>query len=267
MSSLASIVATRGPIQLGDPDGEDVRMLQLALSQAGYRVGVDGQFGPRTNQVVRQFQQQHGLHIDGVVGQVTAAMLDVPHEILVKTGQGITSAAPAITEHTPEPWIPHDDTTSLLKFYGDPRDNLEAWKELNVVRVTCPWELFYEGHPWPHPIEFHKRFATQLSNAFNKIWDTAGHSDESPILKHVKNFSGSGNYRPVRGSSRLSCHAFWAAIDWDAENLPMRYPGQPRFSPSDLPIEVYNAFKEEGFTCGVDFTGRQDAMHIQGAHE
>jgi len=267
MSSLASIVASRGPLHLGDPDGEDVKTLQMALSQAGYRVGVDGQFGPRTDQVVQRFQQQHGLRIDGVVGVLTAALLDAPHAVLLASAQGLSKAAPIITAATPEPWLPHDDTASLLKFYGDPRNDLEAWKEANVVPVSCPWELFYEGKPWPHPIQFHKRAAQQLANALNKIWDATGHEEDSPILMHVKNFSGSGEFRAIRGSSRLSCHAFWAAIDWDADHLPMRYPGQPRFSPSDLPLEVYQAFTSEGFTCGVDFTGRQDAMHIQMAHE
>ena len=271
MSSLASIVAARGPIKFGDPDSEDVRTLQQALSQAGYRVGVDGQFGDRTNMVVRQFQQQHGMAVDGVLGPMTAATLDVDHATLVVNAQGITSAAPAITEKTPEPWLPHDDTASLLAFYGDPRSNGDdanpVWKEQNVVTVPCPWTLYYEGVVWPHPVPIHKRLAVQLGNAFTKIWDAAGHDDESPILIHVRHFSGSGNYRPVRGSSRLSCHAFWAAIDWDAEHLPMRYPGQPRFTSADLPQPVYDAFKSEGWTLGVDFTGRQDVMHVQGAHE
>lgn len=262
MSSLASIVAARGPIKLGDPDSEDVRAMQLALSQAGYRIGVDGEFGPRTNQVLRQFQQQHRMTIDGVLGPMTAAMLDVDHATLVANAQGITSAVPAITEKTPEPWLPHDDTASLLAFYGKP------WEDASLIeKVACPWKLFYDANEWPHPMPIHKRLAVQLDKAFTKIWDAAGHDDESPVLNHVRHFSGSGNYRPVRGSSRLSCHAFWAAIDWDAEHLPMRYPGQPRFKSTDLPQPVYDAFKSEGWTLGIDFTGRQDAMHVQGAHE
>lgn len=272
MSSLASIVATRGPIRLGDPDGEDVRVLQAALSQAGYRVGVDGQFGERTNLVVRQFQQQHGMAIDGTVGKMTAALLDLPHETLLANAQGLTKAtAVGITEHTPEPWTPHDDSASLIAFYGDPRSNSDdanpVWKAANVTTVPCPWTLYYEGKQWSHPIQIHKRVATQLASALNKIWEAAGHDDDSLILTHVRHFSGSGVYRPVRGSSRLSCHAFWAAIDWDAGRLPMVYPGGKRFTRGDLPQEVYDAFASEGFTMGVDFTGRQDAMHVQMAHE
>ena len=262
MSSLASIVATRGPMQSGDPDGEDVKTLQMALSQAGYRVGTDGVFGPRTLQVIRQFQQQHGLHIDGIVGAVTAAMLDVPHEVLVKTAQGITSAVPAITSKTPEPWLPHDDTASLLAFYGKP------WEDAALIdHVTVPFEMTYRednGTLLPiHTIAFHKRAAQQLSNALNKIWDAAGHDDKSELLVHVRHFSGSGNYRPIRGSSRLSCHAFWAAIDFDAENLPLAH-GVPAAA---MPQQIVDIFIDEGFFWGGNYTGRKDPMHFQAAHE
>ena len=267
MSSLSSIVYAHGPIKFGDPLSEDVRVLQQALSSAGYRIGVDGEFGNRTRQVVKQFQQQHGLNQDAIVGIKTAALLDVPHEVLVKTAQGITSAVPLVHPDNPENWIPHDDTASLIAFYGDPRGDLEGWKQKFVTAVPCPWTIYYEGKVWPHPIQIHKRIAVQLAASFAAIWEAAGQDDSSSILTHVRHFSGSGEYREVRGSSRLSCHAFWAAIDWDAEHLPMRYPGQERFKTSDLPEPVYDAFRKWGFFCGVDFTGRQDAMHIQYANE
>lgn len=261
MSSLASIVASRGPIHLGDPEGEDVRALQLALSQAGYRVGVDGQFGERTNQVVRQFQQQHGLHIDGIVGGVTAALLDVDHKTLVATAQGLTSAAPNITADTPEPWLPHDDSASLLKFYGQP------WEDSSLlVRVTVPFEMTYvdeSGVTSIHTIEFHKRAAQQLSAVLNKIWDAAGHDESADILRHVRHFSGSYNYRPIRGSSRLSCHAFGAAIDFDAEHLPLGH-GVPA---AEMPASIVDIFIGEGFFWGGNYTGRKDPMHFQAAHE
>ena len=256
------MVAAHGPMKLGDPIGDDVRMLQLALSQAGYRIGVDGEFGARTRQVVRQFQQQHGLPIDGVVGAVTAAMLDVPHNVLVKTAQGITSAVPNITSKTPEPWLPHDDTASLMAFYGHP------WEDASVIdHVTVPFEMTYcedNGTLTPvHEVAFHKRASQQLSNAFNKIWDAAGHDDKSSLLAHVRHFSGSGNYRPIRGSSRLSCHAFWAAIDFDAEHLPLG----AHIPASEMPQQIVDIFIGEGFFWGGNYTGRKDVMHYQAAHE
>ena len=52
--------------------GAQVEYLQLALQRAGYRdLAVDGIFGARTRDAVRDFQQRNGLFPDGVVGRLT----------------------------------------------------------------------------------------------------------------------------------------------------------------------------------------------------
>ena len=52
--------------------GADVRVLQSSLQSLGYDVmGVDGQFGSRTDAAVRRFQDEFGLKVDGVVGRTT----------------------------------------------------------------------------------------------------------------------------------------------------------------------------------------------------
>lgn len=57
--------------------GEDVRILQSKLESLGYNVGpIDGIFGPKTEAAVKQFQKDHGLKIDGIVGQETYFMLE-----------------------------------------------------------------------------------------------------------------------------------------------------------------------------------------------
>ena len=55
--------------------GDDVRALQQALVGAGANLAVDGVFGPQTDAAVRQFQQQQGLAVDGVVGTATRSAL------------------------------------------------------------------------------------------------------------------------------------------------------------------------------------------------
>jgi hypothetical protein len=53
-------------------NGNDVRALQLHLVAHGFPVGVvDGDFGPRTETVVRAFQRSRGLTDDGIVGPRT----------------------------------------------------------------------------------------------------------------------------------------------------------------------------------------------------
>ena len=55
--------------------GEDVRLIQEALTQAGAPLVVDGVFGSATKQAVEWFQRSSGLSVDGVVGDATRASL------------------------------------------------------------------------------------------------------------------------------------------------------------------------------------------------
>ena len=56
--------------RLGDIDGftRDVQHLQCALSGLGYKnLGIVGVFGPKTEKAVKDFQEKHGLEVDGIV--------------------------------------------------------------------------------------------------------------------------------------------------------------------------------------------------------
>lgn len=56
--------------------GEDVVRLQTRLVTMGYKVGkIDGIFGKKTNDAVIEFQTDHGLKVDGIVGAKTWAVL------------------------------------------------------------------------------------------------------------------------------------------------------------------------------------------------
>jgi lysozyme len=64
-------------LQLAEPmmQGEDVRQVQEALKTAGINIEPDGFFGNDTDKAVRQFQQQKGLTVDGIVGAQTRKQL------------------------------------------------------------------------------------------------------------------------------------------------------------------------------------------------
>jgi peptidoglycan hydrolase-like protein with peptidoglycan-binding domain len=62
---------TEHVVELSEGDeGRQVELLQQALG-----IGVDGVFGPATEEAVQHFQAQHGLTIDGIVGSQTWAAL------------------------------------------------------------------------------------------------------------------------------------------------------------------------------------------------
>jgi murein DD-endopeptidase MepM/ murein hydrolase activator NlpD len=69
--------------------GPDVVQLQSALARLGYRVAVDGGFGPRTGRAVRRFERANGFAVDGRVS---------PRE-----GQAIARAAGAAPAATVAP--------------------------------------------------------------------------------------------------------------------------------------------------------------------
>ncbi|HMV65980.1 MAG TPA: peptidoglycan-binding protein [Myxococcota bacterium] len=71
-------------------EGDGVKTLQRALVQAGFPMPVDGEFGPKTDKAVRDFQAAHGLTVDGVVGPKTRAA------IMASLGSG--TASPGATK-------------------------------------------------------------------------------------------------------------------------------------------------------------------------
>lgn len=60
-------------------NGDDVVKVQRALATRlpGVQLEADGVFGPDTERVLRQFQTQQGLKVDGIVGPATRAALDL----------------------------------------------------------------------------------------------------------------------------------------------------------------------------------------------
>lgn len=57
--------------------GNNVKELQSKLNELGYNVGVaDGIFGNKTDEMVRRFQRDNKLTIDGIVGPATFNMLN-----------------------------------------------------------------------------------------------------------------------------------------------------------------------------------------------
>ena len=60
--------------------GDDVKRVQEALVRIGYELTVDGVFGPETYNIVKTFQQDHGLIVDGIVGPATLSALGLETE-------------------------------------------------------------------------------------------------------------------------------------------------------------------------------------------
>lgn len=66
---------TRPTLRMGSRSNY-VKTLQQILTDVKYHTGVDGIFGSNTREVVKEFQADHNLSADGIVGPKTWAALD-----------------------------------------------------------------------------------------------------------------------------------------------------------------------------------------------
>jgi peptidoglycan hydrolase-like protein with peptidoglycan-binding domain len=72
--------------------GEEVTYLQQLLNKKSHAtIVVDGYFGEETKQMVQIYQRNHGLKVDGIVGEKTWSSLE---------GNQTASAAPTLTKST-----------------------------------------------------------------------------------------------------------------------------------------------------------------------
>jgi len=146
---------------------------------------------------------------------------------------------------TPNPWPTGDDTSVIARF-GEPGDE-EQLVGANVRGLG----IKYEGQPVRN-IRCHHLVADSLVTAITEIAAT-------PARWILAEYAGCYNVRPMRGSSRLSKHAWGIAIDFApaTNGLHAHWPRA-----ASMPIEVMEAFARVGFLSAGAFWSR-DAMHFQ----
>ena len=79
--------------------GDDVKKLQELLNQNGYSLDVDGSFGPKTREAVKDYQTKNSLKVDGIVGTNTWGALTGSTNS-TNSAAGSTTQAGAATQGT-----------------------------------------------------------------------------------------------------------------------------------------------------------------------
>lgn len=161
---------------------------------------------------------------------------------------------------------PHEH--DVEKFYGNPDANGDGradpvWERENLARVTPPWKMIAAWEPFT-PIRLfwiHKKCAPALQTALQTCFDEFDRDQAKIEQAQLHRFGGAYNFRLMRGSTRLSMHAYGCAIDFDPDNNPLGVTWKPGM----LDLRVVHAFKSVGWTWGGDFRRRPDPMHFQGA--
>lgn len=103
-------MSDRPTLRRGSPHHDWVSYLQGLLASKGYQPGpVDGLFGPRTHDAVVQYQSDHSLMVDGIVGDQTWASLHDEAQVPPKV------SPPGTTGPTGTTTPPGGDGTGALR--------------------------------------------------------------------------------------------------------------------------------------------------------
>jgi hypothetical protein len=198
--------------------GEDVRQWQYYLVgqnllQEPYdsTVEASGTFDEATIQATREFQQKHGLLVDGWVGAKTLGQAAKEGFPLVAEDNSSIEDGPGWPP--PPNFKPLTCTADRQRIFGafqfipaPTPSNPEGirilgdWYGRNIVRVEIPQLIGVEGAPHDGKVEFHRLGAEQLKSMFAD-WDQAG------LMPLVKTYAGTFCARFIRGSRQnLSNH-------------------------------------------------------------
>jgi len=112
--------------------GPEVAEVQKLLNQAGYKVAVDGVFGPATEAAVKQFQHDKQLKVDGIVGPVTMSLLkqavlgrtkqaQIIRPVIIPSGIKIPDLRPLPAEQVKYIILHHSDSPDV------PAKTIDQW--------------------------------------------------------------------------------------------------------------------------------------------
>lgn len=149
----------------------------------------------------------------------------------------------------PNPW-PSSDQTSLKAFFGEPGD------ESNLTTIEFPYEIKYDGKIVTKT-RVNKKCAASLLRILERIESRMAAVPD--IVDEATDYCGIFNFRPKRGGTSWSLHAYGAAIDLDADDNTFKDTWPLK---ADMPLEIIEEFAREGWISAAAFWG-YDAMHFQ----
>lgn len=166
-------------------------------------------------------------------------------------------APPAPTRALPV--TPPHGLDALLAQFGDIyaylRDDgtLEArWETDQLARAPLPFPIALSWDPAKQVrnLYCHRRLVPVFPAVFAEI-------QRRGLNKKIRTYGGCFNFRAKRSGSKLSTHAWGAAIDLNPETNGMGQDG-------DMASGIVAVFESFGFTWGGRWSGRsKDPMHFQ----
>lgn len=155
-------------------------------------------------------------------------------------------------------WPLQSDLKAMRAKFGNPDANNDgapdpAWVRDHLTTIVPPYAMFYAGKP-VRLITVNRACAGALLAALQGI---GKHYGSAAALKAagLDQFGGVYNFRPKRGGSSLSMHAYACAIDLDPVHNPFK--GK---RPGKMPSAAVAIFQDQGATW---LGPTLDPMHFQ----
>lgn len=144
-------------------------------------------------------------------------------------------------------------------FYGNPRGrNGQAsrqWESANLVLINLAYPIYFLGKP--ARMRVHKKTADAWIAWSEEVWKNAG-KDKRVIREWgMDNYAGAYVYRPMRGGSALSMHAYGCAADFDAPRNGM-HDKTPHIG--KYYNQIVAPYIKLGGVWGGDWNGNRDSM-------
>ena len=143
-----------------------------------------------------------------------------------------------------------DTFGDITKFIRSDGTLSPKWEETKIRRVTLPRPLIFSGTTTEVTrVTCHDLLTETLRAALRAI-------DEAGKWPALHTYGGGFNFRPKRGSSEISLHAWGIAWDFDPEHNKLGTAGT-------MDATIADIFATNGFFWGGKFKGRKDPMHFQ----
>lgn len=152
---------------------------------------------------------------------------------------------------------PPKGEAEILYLYGDPiTDPMAFWRDHMRFCHLHPDIAAIPQLKHKHGFWVNKALVENIKLVFDKI-------REQGLLSEIKSFDGCQVTRMIRGGSKLSFHAFGAAIDLNASIFPLGKACDKVEVDCPKYYRVVTVFEEAGWTWGGRWHKRPDGMHFQ----
>jgi hypothetical protein len=145
----------------------------------------------------------------------------------------------------------------IVKLYGDIRQYIKedgtldpSWESKHLAYVSIPWRMVLA---WNTSIRVRRiRCHVEIQELLQHIVHVL---DAKGLGAELSHFGGCFNFRPQRGSHKLSLHSWGVAVDWNPATNRMGTKG-------NMNPAIVREFDRHGWTWGGRFS-RPDGMHFQ----